>query len=706
MKKLDTVKHLKDRLAASNIGDEYIDVDYDEPETSYERRNRLAKQKREEKIEREKEAARERRRKRKELERKKLEKKNKSKSSDDASDEGDDVSDAELDTEDFYEEYYASLDADADEESASEDYYDTQGTEDGEPALYGASDIEELVEEPELYSEDTEYASQAPELYADASGEYSEDAEYSDGYADDNTEYIEDSALSPEYSEEPELYSEDTESTEDTEYSEQVEDELPEQWGQHAGEGSGAAEPAAEQYNYDGLEDEMDDFITSAFSASEEPEEEQMPEQLEEEERTVDQVEHSDGSDAWEDDFIASLDAAESDDDGAVSEDDAEQQQDDEDSEKEDSGILGKAAGLFSGRSKSGQKKKGRDKREKKPASSQTEDRAGSTSRKGRFEHSAFDIDEDDNEEVIHQISRQSQPDHKDTMQNLKDALEILDIPESYSIPESHYMPNDLEDIKFSKSIPEGFDMVEVEKFYNNVVRSIGHYVHLLKERNQHVVIMGQEILKLEDTINELRHDREIDQAQGIHVIPTQDDMQLEQQLVDARLEIKSLRSQLAAYDGAESMKLSDEEREKYNELQDDYSKVQRENDVLSSENREMKGRIRLLEEELSPDFSEVFNDASSERKTEGTQDTEDTDQSTQDAEDTQSTEETEGTTVKSEGKPRRLPSLTEDTEDTQGTQDTEDAPAPAPQRRRRLAVFSELEDNRDASSAESLPEL
>lgn len=240
------------------------------------------------------------------------------------------------------------------------------------------------------------------------------------------------------------------------------------------------------------------------------------------------------------------------------------------------------------------------------------------------FAESAFDIDENENEGLLKKIAKKGKKTKEDRVKSAKDILEVLNIPETYTIGEEFYMPEDLnlKNITFSYTSPVGFDEREVERFYNGVVRTVKNYVEILQERNKHIVTLASEVDKKDDLIAKLRYDQEI--AQGINVMPTQGDHELENELMEERLENKRLRQQLKAQKSSlanakntdDNVKLTDEERDKYNELQDSYSVLQKQHDDQDKVIRDLRAKVRLLEEDSGPDFENFFETNKTEVKT------------------------------------------------------------------------------------------
>lgn len=232
-----------------------------------------------------------------------------------------------------------------------------------------------------------------------------------------------------------------------------------------------------------------------------------------------------------------------------------------------------------------------------------------------RITDSAFDVSAEESDSLLSKIAAKGKKTKEDRVKAATDILEVLGIPETFAIEERYYLPEDLKEVVFDEEAPIGYDRRAVKRFKNNVKRSLEHYKELLEERNSHVVTLASELDKKDDVIAKIQYDQEI--AQGINIIPTQGDQRLENELMEAQVTISRLRAEkdeaMAKAHGAnekieEAVGLSREERDKYNELQDDYSKLAKEKDDLEKALSRMKTKMALLEEEMTPDPSEQFD--------------------------------------------------------------------------------------------------
>ena len=237
--------------------------------------------------------------------------------------------------------------------------------------------------------------------------------------------------------------------------------------------------------------------------------------------------------------------------------------------------------------------------------------------RNERFKDSVFDVNDDEVDEVINEISSQSQKTHEDRINAAYDILEVLNIQETFSISQDYFIPADLDAVAqkgFSLESPLGFDRKEIQLFFNKVSRTIQYYTRLLEQRNRDIMTLSAEIDRRDDLLEKTRYDQEI--AQGISVMPTVDDTQTENELFESRLEIQRLRKELDKAQKQLKMKakntalpdlLSEDERAQHNALQDDYRKLLRERDAAVEEVRELRIQIAKYQEDEEPDYMTGF---------------------------------------------------------------------------------------------------
>lgn len=190
----------------------------------------------------------------------------------------------------------------------------------------------------------------------------------------------------------------------------------------------------------------------------------------------------------------------------------------------------------------------------------------------------------------------------------IKDVLELLDIPSTFEIASSVFLPDDIEDVVFDQQAPVGYDIGQVSAFVDQCLNSLKHYVMLLRLRNEHVAKLATVVDRLQVDLNNARFDREV--ANGINIMPTQDDDDLSNQNTELRLLNRRLTEQLEAYQNGDE--LSSSERIKLEMLQDELSIANRSNEDLLAINYELKTRIAYLDEE-QPDYDDEDNNDSTE---------------------------------------------------------------------------------------------
>jgi hypothetical protein len=180
----------------------------------------------------------------------------------------------------------------------------------------------------------------------------------------------------------------------------------------------------------------------------------------------------------------------------------------------------------------------------------------------------------------------------------LKDILEVIGIPITFDIEQNIFLPDDMNNIKFDYQAPMGYDVGQVRAFVSKSRSSIEHFVRLLKLRNEHVAKLATTIDRLQVDLNNQKFQNEI--ANGINIMPTQDDDDLANQNMEYRLLNKRLEEEIASLRMGDG--LSSEERQAFEDLQDQLSISRRENETLSEQVYELKNQLAYLEEEQDED--------------------------------------------------------------------------------------------------------
>lgn len=180
----------------------------------------------------------------------------------------------------------------------------------------------------------------------------------------------------------------------------------------------------------------------------------------------------------------------------------------------------------------------------------------------------------------------------------IKDVLEILEIPATFEIGQEMFLPEDITEIEFDYQTPHGYDMGQVGAFVEQARDSVASYVKLLKLRNEHIAKLATVVDRLQVDLNNQRFDSEI--ANGINIMPTQDDDDLNNQNMELKLLVMRLREELKTLKEADD--LSTDERQTFEDLQDQLSIVTRECERLNEENYELKTKVSFMEEDLGVD--------------------------------------------------------------------------------------------------------
>jgi cell division septum initiation protein DivIVA len=180
----------------------------------------------------------------------------------------------------------------------------------------------------------------------------------------------------------------------------------------------------------------------------------------------------------------------------------------------------------------------------------------------------------------------------------IKDVLEILEIPATFEIDSDTFLPEDITEIEFDYQTPHGYDMGQVGAFVEQARDSVSSYVQLLRLRNEHIAKLATVVDRLQVDLNNQRFDSEI--ANGINIMPTQDDDDLNNQNMELKLLVMRLREELAALQSGDN--LSTVERQTFDDLQDQLSIVTRENETLKEENYGLKTQLSYLDEDMGVD--------------------------------------------------------------------------------------------------------
>lgn len=218
------------------------------------------------------------------------------------------------------------------------------------------------------------------------------------------------------------------------------------------------------------------------------------------------------------------------------------------------------------------------------------------------YDDSAFALDQEQEnfyssqQEVYKEAQEERRQDLEDVTvseNKIQDVLEVLQIPATFAIESDVFLPEDIEDVVFDLQAPFGFEQGQVTTFTERTKVSVKRYVELLRLRNEHVAKLASVIDRLQVDANNLRFQNEI--SSGINVMPTIDSEDLENQLLEARLKIKRLEDQIRTIEHGDD--LSSAERKTFEDLQDNFSILQRENNDLQEEIYMLKTQLAYYEE-------------------------------------------------------------------------------------------------------------
>lgn len=188
---------------------------------------------------------------------------------------------------------------------------------------------------------------------------------------------------------------------------------------------------------------------------------------------------------------------------------------------------------------------------------------------------------------------------------SIQDILELLQIKPTFEIPEDVFLKEDLNNISFDIQVPQGYEFSQVNVFFEKVKTTVNHFEKLLKIRNEDIAKLATTVDRLQVDVNKLRLDQEINN--GINIMPTEDDDNLQNENLELRLYIKRLEESLENKENNNN--LSSEERESYNAIQDKLSILQRENSNLKEENNDLRNSLAVYEDEEDDEIMPISND-------------------------------------------------------------------------------------------------
>ena len=221
------------------------------------------------------------------------------------------------------------------------------------------------------------------------------------------------------------------------------------------------------------------------------------------------------------------------------------------------------------------------------------------------YNESAFEIDDESDEyfkkqEEAHQELLKTYGDApvpKVLEGRIQDVLDLLNIPPTFEIDATVLLPEDFKEVSFDIQVPQGYEMGEVNSFVSRAKHSVKELVKLLKLRNKHIAELATTVDRLQVDANNLKFQAEI--ANGINIMPTDDNEDIENENMELRLLVKRMEDQLKSLqNGSESDQLTSKERQFYEAISDKLSVLQREYDEIKEENYSLKNQLAVYQDE------------------------------------------------------------------------------------------------------------
>lgn len=177
----------------------------------------------------------------------------------------------------------------------------------------------------------------------------------------------------------------------------------------------------------------------------------------------------------------------------------------------------------------------------------------------------------------------------------VQDVLDVLGIPATFEIDPDILMVDDLKDIEFDVTVPQGYDVSQVQSFRERTKDTVKFYLKLLSLRNEHVIKLATTVDRLQVDANNARWESQI--ANGINIMPTDDSEQLEIDNTELRLLVKRQQETIERLEESDGM--TETERERYDVMRDEVSRLERENLELVEERDSLKTQVQYLEESM-----------------------------------------------------------------------------------------------------------
>lgn len=181
----------------------------------------------------------------------------------------------------------------------------------------------------------------------------------------------------------------------------------------------------------------------------------------------------------------------------------------------------------------------------------------------------------------------------------LRDVLDYMQIPADTELPRDVLVVEDFPKIVFDEQAPVGYEEGQVDTFKNQAEGSIAYYVKLVDKKNHDIAMLATVVDKLQVSLNNLKVDQEI--TSGINIMATSNYEDLESKYQSSLVRIRELEAHVKNLENGNvstAAVVGDEELlRKLEQWRDAYSVLQRDNEVLTEENDELRTRCNYLEE-------------------------------------------------------------------------------------------------------------
>lgn len=186
----------------------------------------------------------------------------------------------------------------------------------------------------------------------------------------------------------------------------------------------------------------------------------------------------------------------------------------------------------------------------------------------------------------------------------IEDVLEVVQISPTFVVPEDIFMPEDIKEVDFDFEVPKGFDTGQVMKFVSQTRNTVKFYVELLRKRNEDVAKLASLIDKLQVDLNNVRFEMEM--QNGVSIMASGSDTDLETELMEAKLHIRTLEDRLKAGDLSGGLPVPGASSEELSQVKDALTKTRRQATALEEEVLHLKSRLAQYEDEAEDELDNV----------------------------------------------------------------------------------------------------